>query len=173
MISRALILIVNTIFLFTGTFVYSSSSIITKNNVSFRNICSKELESIVYIPPTPDYEYLKKISREFKIIISPFLWSDPLHAQVLIRRFRIEYPDIRVSFLNAVGQIVPNPGGPGINVRRRDHSVYQAYGIGQGYQKEIFHRILTAMLADIYWNPTNDGQMYTVLFDYPLTNFYV
>ena len=136
-----------------------------------RSICSKELEEIVYISPTAAYNYLKKINKEFKTI-SPLFWSDPALAKIAIRKFRAKYPDIIIQYLNAMGQIVPKPGDPGINVRRRDHSVYQAYGIGQGYQVQIFHNVLTAMFVDIYWNPSNDGQMYTVIFNYPLTNFY-
>lgn len=64
--------------------------------------CTRELEGIIYKPPTPKYFYLKGLSEQF-IAGSPIIFASPAQADAFVLSFAQRY-DIEVTLTTPLGE---------------------------------------------------------------------
>ena len=127
--------------------------------------CSNELAAIVYTPPLYAYDYLKRVNEKLKAL-SSVIWNNPNEARYIVKTFQ-RSNSVSVLFYDALGQIAKYPGGPASPGEDDSYVIMRTYGIGEGFDYIIpanpDRGIYFYKYASIYWNPKNNGEMYTVL----------
>lgn len=156
------------ILLFVATSVLADRSKCSRDNkssLSPSDVCTQELEGVVYVPSTCSYNYLKSINKVLKAQ-SPMFWSSPAQAKSVFESFEATYGVI-ANVADAFGTIYSYPGGAPIasTPKARRHSYFRAVALGEGFNANTnAFPTVSASLSDIYssiyWNP--DGQMYIV-----------
>lgn len=129
-----------------------------------RQICTKELEEVVYFVKSPTYYFLKKLSLEVDLV-SPAFWNDPSIVPTLMARIFNPYRQyLGYSAYNALGQYVIYPGGPVLpNNEGNGAAFFRAMALGEAYEAnpDFFERPYWR-LCKIYRNPSGDGQLFLI-----------
>lgn len=133
-------------------------------NFAFANkksiACRKELEEIVFQPPSCAYEYMKRIGDELRSQSAVF-WENSEQSKSLIETFSNTYK-VTVVIIDAMGGTMRYPGGAMIPVSFKTRGLARSRLNIDGFNAfETASVDLQYEYTSIFWGP--DGQMYSVL----------